>query len=469
MPSAFARGLVALAVALPLTLSCVAQACDPSTTEGLNARAAFRDDAFGVFVHWGAYSKLARGEWVMQTEKIPLDEYRKEAATFNPVEYDADAWAKLFKEAGASYVVITAKHHDGFCMWDTQQTEWDIVDHTPYGKDVLKPLAEACERHGLKLFFYYSQLDWSHPDYYPRGDTGRHSGRPESGDFDRYVDYMNAQLTELLGGDYGKVAGVWFDGWWDQQSKRLKGSGVKDPYVSQVNWRLDETYGLIHSLQPSALVGANHHLAPFDGEDFQMFERDLPGENHGGFSADATIGSLPLESCNTINGSWGYSAGDKSHKTVEQLVRFLVESSGRDANLLLNVGPRPDGTIDPVSAERLRGVGEWLAKNGAAIYSTRGSPVPPQSWGVSNRSDEWVYLHVIDRSAADADGWLELTGVELPEGSEPNETPLRLFPPQEGTAVPSKVDAAGAVWVNVADRAAGEETIDLILCYPIAE
>ncbi|MCA9238554.1 MAG: alpha-L-fucosidase, partial [Planctomycetales bacterium] len=183
----------------------------------MKAREAFQQDRFGVFIHWGVYSVLGRGEWVMNNEKMSIEEYEKLAPRFNPIRFDADQWAKTFKLAGAKYITITSKHHDGFCMWDSKQTDWDIVDRTPYGKDVIKQLAEACQRHGLKLFLYHSQLDWHHPEYHPLGMTGHHSGRPDSGDFGKYLDYMDAQLTELLGGDYGPIGGIWFDGWWDQQ------------------------------------------------------------------------------------------------------------------------------------------------------------------------------------------------------------------------------------------------------------
>jgi alpha-L-fucosidase len=386
------------------------------TPENLAAREAFRDAQFGVFIHWGMYSVPARGEWVMEKEKIPIAKYEPMAAQFDPEKFNADEWAQLFKRAGAKYVTITAKHHDGFCMWDSQQTDWDIVDRTPYGKDVLKQLSEACRKHGLKLFFYYSQVDWHHPEYYPRAHTGHSTGRPESGDFNKYVDYMNAQLSELLGGDYGPIAGIWFDGWWDQQKKRRPEFKDAPPHETLLDWRLRETYDLIHRLQPAALVGANHHVAPFPGEDFQMFERDLPGENKGGHSRDAVVGKLPLETCDTLNRSWGYNAGDHNFKTVKQCVHYLVRAAGRDANLLLNIGPRPDGTIDPESAKRLEGIGAWLAKYEATVRPTRGGPVLPQSWGATTEADDAVYIHVLDSSQAGADGWLELAGSDAIEG-----------------------------------------------------
>lgn len=402
------RTFYAALVAL-LALAAPSFAYEP-TPENLAARERFQDDKFGVFIHWGVYSLLGRGEWVMNNEQITPADYEPNAKRFNPTEFDADEWCRLFKEAGAGYITITSKHHDGFCMWDTKQTDWDIVDRTPYGRDILKQLAEACKRHDLKLFFYHSHLDWRHPDYFPRGRTGPKSGRPDSGEFPRYLDYMDAQLTELLGGEYGDVAGIWFDGWWDQQSKGFEESKNAPPEQTRIDWRLEQTYSLIHRLRPAALIGNNHHVAPFPGEDFQMFEKDLPGQNSAGFNEDSKISVLPLESCNTINGAWGYNAGDKAHKSVRELVQFLVRAAGASANLLLNVGPKPDGTIDEVSAERLRGVGAWLAENGESIYGTRGGPVAPQDWGVTTAKPGKVYLHVLAPPAADGEGWTTLNG-----------------------------------------------------------
>jgi alpha-L-fucosidase len=347
----------------------------------LAARRWFQDAKFGLFIHWGVYSVLGKGEWVMNNDKMTIEQYKALPPKFNPVQYDAAAWVALAKAAGMRYITITSKHHDGFAMWGSKLTKWNIVDGTPYGKDVLKALSVECEKQGMPLFFYHSHLDWTHPDYFPRGRTGQASGRPESGDFNRYLDFMDGQLAELLGGDYGKLAGIWFDGIWDRKD---------------ADWRLRRTYDLIHKLQPHALVGNNHHLAPFEGEDFQMFEKDLPGQNTTGFSGDAKIGNLPLETCETINGAWGFNATDKRHKSRKQLIQYLVKAAGSNANFLLNVGPTPEGTIQDEHQERLKQMGDWLNKNGASIYGTRGGPVGPRPWGVSTQKRGRVYLHVLD-------------------------------------------------------------------------
>ncbi|MBI1317484.1 MAG: alpha-L-fucosidase [Candidatus Hydrogenedens sp.] len=353
------------------------------TEENLAAREWFRDARFGLFVHWGVYSLLGKGEWVMNNDKIALDEYEQLPGQFNPTEFDADAWCALAKSAGMRYITVTSKHHDGFAMFDSAHTDYDIVDATPFGRDPMKELADACARHGLKLFFYHSHLDWHHPDYFPRGKTGAHAGRPESGEWNDYLDFMDAQLTELLT-NYGPIAGIWFDGWWDKPD---------------ADWRLDQTYGLIHRLQPAALVGNNHHGAPFPGEDFQMFERGLPGGDPFNKSA-AVSETLPLEMCETINGSWGYNQTDGAHKTVEELIELLVRAAGSDANLLLNVGPKPDGSISGIQRLRLKKVGAWLDKYGDSIYGTRGGPVAPQSWGVTTSKGDTVYVHVFTRDKA---------------------------------------------------------------------
>jgi len=364
---------------LGLALALASPAQYTSGPQNLEARRWFQDARFGLFIHWGVYSVLGDGEWVLNNRKIPLGDYEKLPPQFNPVKFDAAEWVSLAKSAGMRYITITSKHHDGFAMFDSKVSDWDIADRTPYKKDVLKMLAEECRRQGLKLFFYHSHLDWRHPDYYPRGRTGHNTGRPESGEWYRYLDFMDAQLRELLT-NYGEIGGIWFDGWWDRP---------------KADWRLEKTYKLIHDLQPAALIGNNHHQAPFDGEDFQMFEKDLPGQNTAGFNAESKIGRLPLETCETINRAWGYNKGDSRHKSVQELIHYLVRAAGHNANFLLNVGPRPDGAIQPEFVERLNQIGAWLRINGDSIYGTRQGPIPPRDWGVTTQKGKKVYVHVL--------------------------------------------------------------------------
>ncbi len=340
----------------------------------------FRDAKFGMFVHWGVYSVLGNGEWVMNDRKMTVAEYEKLAPQFNPTEFDPAEWVAIAKTAGVKYITITSKHHDGFAMFATKQSDWNIVDRTPYKKDPLRVLADECHKQGIKLFFYHSQLDWHHPDYLPLGETGHTAGRPPGGHWYKYLDYMNAQLTELLT-NYGPIGGIWFDGWWDKPD---------------ADWRLDKTYALIHHLQPTSLIGNNHHRKPFPGEDFQMFEKDLPGQKTAEFNKESQVGTLPLETCDTINNSWGYNKSDKNFKSTTDLIHYLVRAAGYDANFLLDVGPMPNGKIQPEFVGRLKAMGTWLAKNGDTIYGTRGGPVTPRSWGATTQKGNKIYVHVLD-------------------------------------------------------------------------
>src|SRR5256712_5745855 len=358
-----------------------AQAPDSIPAERVAARQWFRDAKFGMFIHWGVYSLLGQGEWVMQQRELPVGTYEWLATTFNPVKFDARAWVSLAKAAGVKYITITSRHHDGFSMFATHATPYNIWDWTPFKRDPLKELADECQRQGLKLFFYYSQLDWHHPDYWPRGRTGEHTGRPESGDWGRYLDFVDSQLTELLTG-YGPIGGIWFDGMWDKPD---------------ADWRLSRTYTLIHRLQPAALIVPNHHKAPLPGEDVQTFEQDLPGANTAGFNTKE-IGLLPLETSLTMNDSWGFNLTDHHYKSTRELIHYLVRAAGVGANLLLNIGPRPDGTIPPEAEERLREIGAWLATNGGAIYGTHPGPIAPRSWGVTTQRGDTVFVHVLDWS-----------------------------------------------------------------------
>jgi alpha-L-fucosidase len=373
--TSFSLGLV---TAMTLAGGVSARAQDPGPAR-LEAREWFRDAKLGLFVHWGVYSLLSQGEWVMQNRGIPVGTYEWLASTFNPVGFDAREWVALARAAGARYITITARHHDGFSMFASGATRFDIMDWTGFGRDPLRELADECRRAGIRLFFYYSQLDWHHPDYWPRGRTGRATGRPETGEWSRYLDFMDRQLEELLTG-YGTLGGVWFDGMWDKPD---------------ADWRLARTYALIHRLQPGALIVPNHHLPPLPGEDVQTFEQDLPGANTAGFNT-TEIGALPLETSLTMNNSWGFNLTDTSFKSVPELVRYLVRAAGAGANLLLNVGPRPDGTIQPEAAERLLALGQWLATHGTAIYGTRAGPITPRDWGVTTRRGDTVFVHVLD-------------------------------------------------------------------------
>jgi alpha-L-fucosidase len=361
--------------------------------ENLEARKWFEDAKFGLFIHWGVYSVLGDGEWVMNNQNISIKEYENLPKFFNPTKYDPEKWVLMAKEAGMKYITITSRHHDGFSMFNSKASSYNIVEKTPYGKDVLKMLAEACRKHDIKLFFYYSQLDWYRDDYFPRGRTGNGiTGRGE-GKWEDYINFMKAQLTELLT-NYGEIGGIWFDGQWDQHDWDGKRFGKIN-----VDFKLDEVYKLIHDLQPQALIGSNHHLAPNPGEDFQMFEKDLPGKGTKDFATSKDdIGNLPLEVCETINGSWGFNLKDRKHKSEKELIQYLINAAGYGSNLLLNVGPMPNGEIQDEHINSLKKIGLWVKENGETIYGTRKGPSEPNDQFITTKKQNKIYIHVLDSS-----------------------------------------------------------------------
>ena len=309
------------------------------TEANLASRQEFREAGLGIFIHWGVYSMLGDGEWVLNNQDIDYKEYAKLAGGFCPAGFDAEEWVKAIKGSGAKYICFTARHHDGFSMFGSEYTDYDITDAAPFGRDIVKELAEACHKEGLRLHLYYSLIDWGREDA-PRGRTGRGTGRPEgSTDTTAYFKFMKGQLTELLG-NYGEIGAIWFDGDWD----------MPEGY----DWRYDELYPLIHGLQPGCLIGNNHHRNPIEGEDIQIFERDLPGENLAGYSGAQDVStSLPLETCQTMGASWGYDIHDDEYKSAEELIHYLVNAAGR-------------------------------------------GDIPPRDWGATTRKGDRLYIHILD-------------------------------------------------------------------------
>jgi len=362
----------------------------------------WRDAKFGMFIHWGIYSIPARGEWVMYNEKIPVEKYEPFAKQFDPTGFNAGEWAKLAKSAGMKYVVITSKHHDGFSLFDSKLTDYKATN-TPGGKDYLKLLSHACAKENLPLGFYYSLLDWHHPDY--------------RGDFPAYLDYAFGQIRELCTG-YGKLAVLWFDGGWEH---------------SAADWKADDLVKMIRRSQPGIVINDRSGIPA----DYSTPEQTIPGRG---------MGSRPWETCMTINGSWGYNAGDQSYKSTDDLIRILVDVVSKGGNLLLNVGPRADGTIQPEFVERLKAVGEWLKANGESIYGTEGGPFAPQPWGrcTVKRVDKgrtYLYFHLFgipESGTVEIRGlgskvwraWMLSTGQRV-EFSQDG-TSLRLAVPTEG-------------------------------------
>ncbi|WP_106484697.1 alpha-L-fucosidase [Bacteroides sp. Marseille-P3684] len=382
--------LKSLCLCAALALPTFAKAAFPSaddkqttyvpTQENLQSREAFQNDKFGIFLHWGLYSMLAQGEWVMTNQDLNRDEYAKLASGFYPSRFNAREWVAAIKASGARYICFTTRHHEGFSMFDTQWSDYNIVDATPFGRDVLKELADECHRQGIALHLYYSHLDWYRDDYYPLGRTGRGTGRTKHGEWKTYYEFMNHQLEELLT-NYGPIRTIWFDGWWDQKP--------------DFDWQLPEQYALIHRLQPGCLIANNHHETPFEGEDIQIFERDLPGENTAGLSGQA-ISRLPLETCQTMNGMWGYKIVDQDYKSTKTLIHYLVNAAGKNANLLLNIGPQPNGELPAVAVERLKEIGQWMQTYGETLYGTRAGLVGPRDWGVTTQKGNRLFVHILN-------------------------------------------------------------------------
>lgn len=435
-----------------LTVNVNAQGTYVPSPENIASRQELDEARFGIFIHWGIYAMLGQGEWVMEVEKLPYSEYSRLMDGFYPSKFNADEWVSAFKSSGARYMTITSRHHDGFSMFDTKASDYKVTN-TPFGRDVLKEIADACHRQNFRLHFYYSHADWGREDYYPLGESGHSSGRnpvqPE-GSWEHYKQFMDQQLTELLT-NYGELGAIWFDGVWDKEDN----SRDEQPEL----WGLYHQYDLIHSLQPGCLVGNNHHLDPFDGEDIQIFERDVPGQNEAGYSGTAGVSTtLALETCQTMNTSWGYKINDKWYKSVAELVNLLARTSGKGANLLLNIGPRPDGTLPDEAVERLHGIGEWLSVNGESIYGTKAGVTGEKEWGVSTKKGNALYLHVLDKA--------ETIVLDSPDGKHPlGAKVLSASLLDGGTAVPFSVDKkTGLITVSVPeiDMTKGDTVIKLV-------
>ena len=368
----------------------------------------FKDAKFGIFVHWGAYSVIGRHEWARHRFQIPQAEYDVFAKQFNPVNFDAEKWTSLFEKAGAKYVVVTSKHHDGFAIYRSKVGDYDI-EITPYKGDPLKDLAKAAPRHGLRLGFYHSIMDWHHPSYTPR--RAWEAADPNKiGNNSRYVDFMKEQLRELLTG-YGDVAMIWFDGEWEHTLANLK--------------RDDEVYDFIRMLQPNTLINDRlYERKPGNKADFGTPEQFVPATG-----VKTPDGKDALwESCVTINmDSWGYNKYETDFKTERDLIRMLVEVVSKGGNLLLNIGPKPDGTIQQEFVTRLEAMGQWLKVNGESIYGTKASPFTRMPFfGRATQKGSNLYLQVF---AWPQDGQLRVPGLKNLVHSayllaDPKKTPL---------------------------------------------
>ena len=378
------RGIKTLVTCMICFLPLMAKAqtgYEPSP-ENLASRQEFADMKFGIFLHWGIYSMFGQGEWYMQNANLDWQEYQKAASGFYPSKFNAREWVEAIKGSGARYITFTSRHHDSFSMWGTKASDYNIVDATPFRRDVIRELADECHRQDVRLHLYYSHLDWRRADY-PLGRTGHGTKRDLKPDYTTYLAFMKQQLAELLT-QYGPIGAIWFDGVWDH-----------DEDETPFDWHLGEQYELIHRLQPSCLVGNNHHETVIPGEDIQIFERDVPGENKAGLSGQS-ISRLPLETCQTMNGMWGYKIVDQDYKSADELIRLLVSTSGKGANLLLNIGPQPNGELPATALSRLKEMGTWLDKYGESIYGTTAGDFQNVAWGASTRKGNALYLHITD-------------------------------------------------------------------------
>ena len=364
------------------------------TAENVAARKAFAERRFGIFIHWGLYALFGQGEWYLRDGKLVPEEYAKSVGAFYPSKFDARAWAKAFKRAGAKYVTVTSRHHDGFSMFDSKASDYTVM-RTPFGRDPMKELADACRAEGLAFGFYYSLLDWAREDFpwkrtIPHAISDGCKYDPTKQDYDSYERFMKAQLSELLT-NYGPIQCIWFDGEWCIKDKGF-------------DWKFDDIYGHIHSIQPGCLVVNNHHHATRAGEDVQTFEKDLPGENKNGLSkGQVVVRTQPLETCDTMGYMWGYTIKEAGKwKSRDELLRLLVGAAGKGANLLLNIGPRPDGCLPEEAVERLEAMGDWLSRYGAAIYGTEAGPDRMDGRFATTRKGDEVYLFVFDGTAKTA-------------------------------------------------------------------
>jgi alpha-L-fucosidase len=351
----------------------------------------WRDARFGLFIHWGLYSVPAgewngqtnHAEWIRTTANIPLETYDQLLPKFNPTKFDAQAWVRMAKEAGMKYIVITSKHHDGFALFDSKVSDFDIMA-TPFKRDILKELAEACRKEGITLCFYHSIMDWHHPDYLPRREWEKN--RPsEAANFENYISYLKSQLKELTT-NYGKIGVLWFDGEWEKTWTHERGKDL---------------YNYVRTLQPSIIINnrvdiGRHGMQGFTKSseymgDFGTPEQEIPATG---------VPGVDWESCMTMNDHWGYNSHDNNWKSSQDLVRKLIDIASKGGNFLLNVGPTQEGLFPDASVQRLKEIGSWMKLNSESIYGSSSSPFKNLSWGRCTQKPisggTRLYLHVFN-------------------------------------------------------------------------
>ncbi len=368
----------------------------------------WRDARFGMFIHWGLYAIPAGqwqnkpiggiGEWIMNSANIPVDQYEQLAKQFNPVKYDPAKWVRTAKEAGIKYLVITSKHHDGFCLFDAKSTNYNVVQASPYAKDLLKPLAEECRKQGLKFCVYYSVMDWHHPAQDRANDKQYNPTKIRDGRQREYLDFMRAQLKELLQTCDPEV--LWFDGEWPDWYREEDGQ---------------EIYNYLRGLKPQLIVNNRVGKGRSGMEGLNKGDRQYVGD-FGTPEQQIPATGLPgvdWESCMTMNDTWGFKSDDHNWKSPETLIRNLIDIASKGGNYLLNVGPTSEGLIPEPSVDRLKEVGKWMQVNGQAIYATGASPFKRLAWGRCTKQlhdgGVTLYLHVFNWPA---DGQLVVPGLK---------------------------------------------------------
>lgn len=381
------------AASILILLACaavLAAAAPPAETEAERAARMkwWTEARFGMFIHWGLYALPARHEWVKRQERIPDETYQKYFAHFDPDLYNPKAWARAAKAAGMKYFVLTTKHHEGFCLWDSRYTDYKVTN-TPYGKDLVRPLVDAMREEGLRVGFYYSLLDWHHPDYppdrnHPMFENAAFMAAAKNRNVARYAEYVRNQVRELLT-SFGRIDCLFMDYSFPGQD----GKGRAD-------WESEKLLTIVRELQPGIILNDRLDLLDVPGGwDFRTPEQFMPR----GWVTDGGR-RVPWETCQTFSGSWGYHREESSWKSVRQLVVMLIETVSKGGNLLLNVGPTARGTFDARAIERLSGIGDWMALNDRAITGATAAPddfpTPERCLLTYNPATRRIYVHVLE-------------------------------------------------------------------------
>ena len=381
-----------------LTLACTVPLFADYQPEAWNlaAREKFAAQRFGIFIHWGLYASYAQGEWYQQSIGVDTETYGRMKDGFFPSRFDAKEWVRVFKDAGAKYVTITSRHHDGFSLWPTKVDDGFNIAETPFRRDILGELSKACDEAGLQLNFYYSLMDWHRKDY-PAGVSAKRVLGEQKGDYASYKKFMLAQIGELI--DNYHPGNIWFDGEWEHAKHMSDGT-----WSRTLDWEFDDIYDFIHAKH--VLVANNNHQPIRPKEDIQLFERDLPGDNSdAGYSKNQpVVHDRPVEQCDVIQkGVWGYKIAESKFRTPEEVCAMICRCAGKDTNLLMNIGPDASGQLPARAVAVMAEIGKWMRENGLAIYGTRGIGLVKNADGsetAKTKKGDTVYVVTIPKDAA---------------------------------------------------------------------